>query len=172
MSSDFPWPCECLSELVKRMVTLVETLEVRILALRTRGCLKTCPKPWDCLDLGNNGIEIISIYWLHSSNVRLQTVTASQHHPLSSSSLAQTMQFSYEAYYGSHLWHLSNTSEMKCQINTTLLLLRLKICTARYLCLPEDVPKHPAPIPSFSKRQKPQAPCQSSKPSAELEAHF
>lgn len=61
---------------------------------------------------------------------------------------------------------------MKCQINTSLLPLCLKACSAHYPSLPEDVPKHPAALPFFSTTKKPQASCQSSKPSSELEEHF
>lgn len=61
---------------------------------------------------------------------------------------------------------------MKCQINTSLLPLCLKACSAHYPSLPEDVPKHPAALPFFSTTKKPQAFCQSPKPTSELEEHF
>lgn len=61
---------------------------------------------------------------------------------------------------------------MKCQINTSLLPLCLKACSAHYPSLPEEVPKHPAVLPFFSTTKNPQASCQSIEPSAELEEHF
>lgn len=61
---------------------------------------------------------------------------------------------------------------MKCQINTSLLPLCLKACSARCPSLPEDAPKHPAALPFFATTKKPQASCQSTEPSAELEERF
>lgn len=61
---------------------------------------------------------------------------------------------------------------MKCQINTSLLPLCLKACSAHYPPFPEEVPKHPAALPFFSTTKNPQASCQSTEPSAELEEHF
>lgn len=61
---------------------------------------------------------------------------------------------------------------MKCQINTSLLPLCLKACSAHYPSLPEDVPKRPTAFPFFSTTKKPQASCQSTELSTELEEHF
>lgn len=59
---------------------------------------------------------------------------------------------------------------MKCQINTGLLPLYLKACSAHYPSLPEDANQQPSL--SFQQQKNPQASCQSTEPSAELEEHF
>jgi len=42
---------------------------------------------------------------------------------------------------------------MKCQINSSLLLLCLRICSACSPSLPEDVPKHPVSLPFVQKEK-------------------